>query len=887
MMKQSANHVNGFILPVISVILLHCLSFPVYTQTAGKLAGVVTDTHGNPLVGVNVILVGTAMGSATDADGTYIILNVRAGVYSLRFEYLGYKTHVVRNVQVSADKTTRVNAELEEETIPGEVVTVTAQKKLIEFNQTSSISTVNKNDIRQLPVQSLKEIVNLQAGVIDGHFRGGRLGEVQFQVDGVTVNNPFDNSSTLRLDRSVLEEVQVISGTFDAKYGQAMSGVVNAVLKTGTGKFEISGESYFGDYFTPDKNRYPHNQGSDLSPGNIESYQLTLSGPVPVPHTTFFLSGRRFIDNGWLFGERRFLSTDSSNFENRNFNPTGDNKIVPMAWRKEWSGQFKLTNRSLSSIQLSYQLIFNHLKQQRYNHAFRLNPEGIPTQTTLSITHGLEWTHTLSERMFYKFSIRQNYFDYRDYVYESVYDPRYIEAGPPVGDPNFEDGAVVQGVDLGRFVQRTNAAITKGDWTWQYNRTNLIEAGIEGQFSELSFGSPGYLRPTTVNGVEVLQPRESLPGEPGVKTYYPRQMASYLQDRIEWGDLVVRAGVRFEYFDANATVPSDLRNPANAISGAPKSFPKKTSVKTAIAPRLGFSFPLTSSASIYFSYGHFYQMPGLGLLYNNADYSILKEIQEGSLNFGIVMGNPDLKPEFTVQYEMGLKQALTSFLALEVTTFYKDIRDLLGVEYITTYNVSQYGHFANVDFGNVYGVTLSLDQRPVGRISTSIDYTLQVARGNASEPRETANRAQAGKDPRPRDIPFNWDQRHTINATVIYSRPKHYSMSAIIRLGSGQPYTPQIGSGFGADLETNSGRKSSFLTVDVRAEKFFTIAKTTLSAYFRVFNLTNAHFVNGFVFPTTGSPDYSQFPAVDKVTLGDPSRFHEPRRIELGLSFYR
>jgi outer membrane receptor protein involved in Fe transport len=184
------------------------------------------------------------LGAASDFDGYYSILNIRSGTYTVRIRYLGFKTQIVENVRISADQTTQLNATLELEVIEGEEVIVTATKPLVEFNQTSSVSSINKDDIKNLPVQSLNDIVNLQAGVIDGHFRGGRLGEVQYQVDGVSVNNPFNNTSILEIDRSVIEEVQVISGTFDAKYGQAMSGVVNAVLKTGSEKFEYSVEAY-------------------------------------------------------------------------------------------------------------------------------------------------------------------------------------------------------------------------------------------------------------------------------------------------------------------------------------------------------------------------------------------------------------------------------------------------------------------------------------------------------------------------------------------------------------------------------------------------------------------------------------------------------------------
>ncbi len=881
--KKRKDTSPGLIKAIVLLFAAVCILFQIsHAQTTGKLTGQVVDNKGEPLIGVNIVIEGTTLGASTDLDGYYIVLNVRTGTYKVRYLYLGYQTKVVENVSISADKTTKINVTLDPEAISGEEVVVTATKPLVEFNETSAISTVSKQDIEMLPVQDLTQIVNLQAGVVDGHFRGGRLGEVQYQVDGVTVNNPYDNSSTLQLDRSVLEEVQVISGTFDAKYGQAMSGVVNAVLKTGSNNFNWSGEVYSGDYYTSDKNRYPHNQNYD--PSSILNFQLTLSGPAFISSTTFFASARRFINDGYLFGVRRFVPTDRSNFETRDFNPTGDNTLIPMQPYHEWSGQFKVSNTSISNIQISYQAIVNDVDKKTYNNAYRINPDGIKTQRTVSVAHGIDWTHTISPKIFYKLSLRQNYFNYTDYRYKSVFDPRYLAAGQPQGDANYAYGAMVQGVDLGRFEQKTVSEIGKADFTWQINRSNLVESGVEGQISKMSFGSPGYLRLTNVGGTTILLPRLQVPDEPGVQTYYPRQGAAYLQDRIEWQDLIVRAGLRLEYFDADAAVPDNLRNPANAISGAPQSAPKKTTVKMALAPRLGFSFPLSASASLYFSYGHFYQMPGLQNLYSNADYSILKNLQASERTFG-VMGNPDLKPEFTTQYEFGLKQALTSFLGMELSFFYKDIRDLLGVEFITAYNAAEYPRFTNTDFGSVYGFTISFNQRPLSHISTTLDYTLQFARGNSSDPRETANRASAGKDPRPRDIPFNWDQRNTLNVTAIYFKPNNYTISTIIKIGSGQPYTPQIGSGFGADLQTNAGRKSGYILMDLRAEKFLTMGFADFSLYLRMYNVLNTHFVNGFVFPTTGSPDYTQFPEVERSSLIDPGRFYEPRRIEIGLTF--
>lgn len=848
-------------------------------QTTGKISGLVNDDNGEPLVGVNVLIEGQLMGAATDVDGYYAILNVRSGVYALHFEFIGYQTQIIREVSVSADKTININTNLKTATLEStEAVVVIAEKPLVEFNETSSISTMSSKDIAKLPVQSLDELVNLQAGVVDGHFRGGRIGEVQYQVDGVSVNNPYNNSSTLQLDRSVIEEVQVISGTFDAKYGQAMSGVVNAVLKSGSNNFEWSGELLTGDYITGDDGRYPNNQ--DYSPFGIQNYQLSLSGPSGLPNTTFFVSSRFFQNDGFLFGEKKYTPFDTSAIA------TGNGDRVPMSDNFEYNGQFKLSNKSLAGISISYQALGSYGEGHTYNHTFRLNPDGIKTQTSKSLVHGVDWVHQLSEKMFYKLSLRQNYFYYSDFKYANLYDPRYLQAKGSKGFANLEDGALIHGVDLGRFKQETNAGIVKFDYTWQAHKMHLLESGLELQVSKILFGNPGYLRETTMNGIQQLLPFETFENDLGLETYYPYQGAFYIQDRIEWDDLVVRAGFRIDYFDARATIPSDLQNPANSISGAPESRPQDTSEKTRISPRLGVSFPLSESASLYFSYGHFVQMPGLSLLYNNANYNVLDELQAGGISYG-VLGNPDLKPEFTTQYEFGLKQALNAFLGYEFTVFYKDIRDLLGVEFVSTYSAADYAHFTNIDFGSVYGFTLSLEQRPIGPISTSLDYTMQVSRGNSSNPDETANRAAGGLDSRPRDIAFNWDQLHTINAMAVLSVADNYSISAILKIGSGQPYTPQLGRlGLSGAQETNSGRKENFALLDLRAEKHFTLAIVKVSVFMRVFNVFNEHFVNGFVFGTSGSVDYSPFPFIDRVQLSNPDRFHPPRRIEIGFTFW-
>ena len=883
-----------------------CAFAPAALAQTGKLAGTVTDETGETLIGATVVVVGTDLGAAADLSGDYAILRIPVGTYSVRVSSVGYQSKVIEGVLITSNQTTTLDVTLAEEVFEGDVVTVTAERPLVDVSQTSAMATISKEEIDVLPVQELGDLVNLQAGVVDGHFRGGRLGEVQYQVEGVSVNNPYNNTSTVTLDRSVLQEVQVISGTFDAEYGQALSGVVNAVLRSGDpDRYEFSVETFVGDYVSPGSDSitvqsrfgearvplYPYVE--ELDPLALLNVQASLSGPVPlVPNTTFLANGQRLSNDGYVFGERVFMPTDSSyRAEDGTFvlQPSGDGALVPLASRQRWSWLGKISNRSLRTIQLDYQFLGSYEENDgglSGNYAYRLNPEGRTTRRQLSFVHGVDVTHTLSDNVFYEIGLRQNYFDYKDLKYDAVDDPRYFEAGQPLSPPasGFEATPIVQGVQLGRFIQKTNSYVAKGAITAQATKVHLLKAGAEVQVSELDFGAPGAVRQVVgPDGVQRLGVVTDTLGAV-VLGFTPVQGAAFVQDRVEWGDLRVRAGLRLEFFDANATVPSDLANPANSIEDAPESRPVDTSVKLALAPRLGVSFPILERASLFFSYGHFYQMPGLSLLFNNADYSVLEDLQDTSDSAGEkgILGNPDLEPEFTAQYEFGFKSEVVDGLGLDVSLFYKDIRSLLGVEYVQTYTAASYARYTNVDFGGVRGFTVAIDQRGIGPVATTLDYTYQIATGNASDPAETFNRAQAGGDPRPRQVPFNWDQRHTLNATAVWARPESFAVTGILRLASGQPYTPTLGSNFGADLEANSGRKGGYVSVDLRAEKFFTLGGVDLTTFARVFNLFDTHFTNGFVYADTGSPFTTLNP--QQQFNPNPGRLAEPRRIEVGLS---
>jgi hypothetical protein len=722
--------------------------------------------------------------------------------------------------------------------------------------------------------------------VVDGHFRGGRLGEVQYQVDGISVNNLYDNKSTLRLDRSLLEEVQVISGTFDAEYGQAESGVVNAVLKRGADHFGAHAEVYTGGFVFPGPFDRRWTEFS-LRPTQISSFQANITGPAPIKNTVYLLSARHFVHNDFAYATRVFEPTDTTNTQAHTLSATGDGKQVPLGYSHEWSGVAKVSTRPFKNADLSYQAIVNLIEAQAGTWPFNLMPDAEKHQHTYSIVHGIDWNHTLSKSSFYTASVRQNYFDYHDWKYADLYDLRYDQAGPLINIPDVFNNAYVRGVDFGRFVQNTNSILAKGSYVHQSSATTQLKAGGEFQLPRVYFGAPGtlaFVQDSTGSHLHRYID-DVVAGFPGARLYLPVLAAAFAQDQIEVNDLTVHLGVHLDYFDARSFLPGDLANPANDIAGAPTAPNRRTSAKWAVSPRLAVSWPTGPRAAAHFAYGHFAQFPAIGDIFRNADYSVLKGLQadpEAEAKAG-VLGNPDIKPERTVQYEGGYKMAVSRDVGADVTVFYKDIRDLLGVEFVNTYTGAEYARLTNVDFGSVLGFTLAFTVRQTGPLDLKVDYTWQKAEGNASDPRETQTREASGEDPRPRQVPFNWDQRHTLNLTASWTREHDYFLSAILRAGSGQPYTPTLDTGFGFGLEDNSGRKPGFAYLDLFAQKDVGSERTPVNLYAKVFNALDARFVNGPVFATTGSPYYSRF-ATDLPTIQDATRYFAPRRVEAGIA---
>lgn len=248
-MKQLAK--NG----IVSVLLFITFSvIPLWAGTTGKIAGIITDKNtGEPLIGANIIIVGTSLGAATDIEGRYTILEVPPGTYQVQVSYIGYAKTIVSDVRVYIDQTARVDITLESEAVEVGELVVVAERKVIKPDVATSVVSVSSKEIQDLPVSSVSGVIGLQAGIRDGMIRGGGSDKILFMLNGITLRDPRNNESTGNIALSAVKEVSVERGGFNAEYGQVRSGIVNVVTREGSKK-EYSGRFEFR--YSPPARKY-------------------------------------------------------------------------------------------------------------------------------------------------------------------------------------------------------------------------------------------------------------------------------------------------------------------------------------------------------------------------------------------------------------------------------------------------------------------------------------------------------------------------------------------------------------------------------------------------------------------------------------------------------
>ncbi len=896
---------------------------------SGKIAGKVIDKKtGEPLPFVNVIILKTNYGAATDIDGNYSIIGLSPGKYTIKASALGYNAVSYSKVRVSIDLTTKINFELSPTVLKlSQDIIIVAKKPLITKDLTSSTAIINSDEIKELPVTEFQEVLQLKAGFVGGNVRGGRSGEVVYAIDGVPVTDVYDGSTVVDVNANSIQELQFVSGAFNAEYGRALSGYVNIATKDGSNEFHANVSTYIGSYVSKGTNIFRNID--KIKPTNIRNIELTLSGPLIKDKVFLRTTGRWIYFGGWMYGKRVFtpfnitLNKGSSvPLESRytliadSAIGKGDGAIVPMNDNEKKYVQAKLTFKIIPKVKITYNMIYDNVHYRDFNLAYSFNPDGDFKKERTGFTNILGITHTLSNSTFYNlnFSYFKKDFSQRafDYKPDGLYPNGLLLSKRPTEVPSFLTG----GAQLSAFERNTETIGVKLDITSQVNQSNMLKAGFEFNKHRLYFNNINYIQEQGLQDPEVsLNPYVHLfipnindPNE-NLKidqyTRRPVEFSAYIQDKIELEQMIINIGIRADYFSPDGFTLADPSDPDIYRPRRPENLALTLAERRAkwyvnapsswqFSPRLGIAFPLTDRGVVHFSYGHFFQVPNFNLLYTNPEF----KFGGGTGNIGVA-GNAALKPEKTISGEIGFQQAFSDNITVDVTGYFRDIRNLAGTraDAITLFGGSaSYSQFVNSDFGFVKGIVVSFNKRMSNNWAATIDYTLQLAKGNASDPQAIRNQRVSGLVPEIQLIRLNFDQTHTLNATFTYISDYGWGFSLISRYGSGFPYTPTQSLNV-SELLINSELKPPTFNVDLRAYKDITIGGVKINLFARIYNLFDKRNQLN-VYNDSGTADFtideflrrkSNSPALVNTLdeyYRNPSFYSEPRRVEIGTSIF-
>jgi outer membrane receptor protein involved in Fe transport len=293
-------------------------------------------------------------------------------------------------------------------------------------------------------------------------------------------------------------------------------------------------------------------------------------------------------------------------------------------------------------------------------------------------------------------------------------------------------------------------------------------------------------------------------------------------------------------------------------------------------PRLAFSFPISEEANFFAHYDVLAQRPPSNTIATPLTYYyFLDNIQTPNYQFN----NPSLRPERTVDYEVGFQQKLSASSAIKMSAYYKELRDMIQSQTYLYAFPATYNGFGNQDFGTVKGFNFSYDMRRTGNITLRATYTLQFAQGTGSD--ANSQRGISNRGNLRVIYPLSFDERHRVTGTIDYrygegnkyNGPtvggKQIFANAGINLtvisASGRPYSasliPNVLGGSGTRGGINGARLPWSTTLNLRVDKDFTLVQQTkeakgmyLNVYFRVQNLLDQRNILG-VYSFTGSPE--------------------------------
>jgi hypothetical protein len=875
-------------------IILIFFSFSVLQAgTSGKIAGTIKDLEtGQPLPGVTVMLEGTNIGTSTDEDGDYFLINIPVGSHILKASSIGYESVEKIQVKVFTDLTTPVDFQLKSSPIPlTNPITVVAERPLIQKDLTSSTEIVTREALVNLPnAVNIQQVISNMAGtVVDKdnllYVRGGRTGTVGYFFDGVSVQDPFVGQVGIRITPDALEELNLTTGGFSAEYGEALSGIVNAVTQQGTshlsGKLRLyDGMTSLYDVHTGEYGKLKRNQN--------QSVVMNLGGPLTFTSTdkaTFFLCGEYLRDNGFTPHSKTELFTQTGKVA---LKPLGDLKIV-------LDGSYYKRDRQR----------YEHRDVNNISYDFNLN--GLGKYRNTAYYYGTNITYPFSKNTIYTFKLNHFYTDTK-LAPENLFDKYWTEWPGYAEDSN---GVYVGTIHSNNYNPATtyfNTGFTVApDYfpVYQFRSTSYNSLGFDlisqmDKYNQIKLGGEYRAHRLKWDNKQFFNIR------PYGEKYEvnPNYAAFYIQDKIELKEMIINGGIRFDYLDADIDFWDDP---------VLKNVIVHTKPKLNISPRFGISYPISDLTVIHFNYGYYYQVPQFMYMFTNLQADL-------SSGFPLV-GDPNMQAERAISYELGINHMLTEDMRLKVTTYYKDLSNLATTRQIV-YTGGAYTQYTNADYGSVKGVDVILTKLQNKNLSGNINYTYSIAKGNASSVTEGYYDYFTRGTNAPvwpvKEYPLSFDQRHTLSANLDYRVPRSWKMNLLgiplpgawginllAKYGSGLPYTKTDNEGNRLGM-LNEGRMPATSRVDLRFNKDFYLTKRSdlhLTFFTEIENLFDRRNVLN-VYSNTGKPnddgrDYSLTSDPDgdgpltaedvnyyyRLLAKNPQNYDQPRVIRWGIEF--
>ncbi|MFH0777348.1 MAG: TonB-dependent receptor, partial [Candidatus Eisenbacteria bacterium] len=790
----------------------------------GRIIGKVLDAEtGKPLAYANIVLVGTTYGAMSTGDGEYIVVGVPVGVYSVRVSYMGYTTVTRKEVEVRPHEAARVNFELKTTTVGStDEIVVTSTRPMVEVDVTSTVRSLTSEELKTLPIgETLQDVLALQAGVVGSrdeiHIRGGRTDEIVYIVDGVKMKDALSGSSTgEQLGARSVAEMSVITGGFSAKYGQALSGVVDVKVREG-------GSAYHG-YAAYSTDRTPF-----FSYFNYDYVNLQIGGPEPL--TSYLLPALQ----AKLPGQATFFLDVSGEVSDTYLPDIGDlkklNKVIkiadtdgfPYTWYRGYPGNPRVISSYKDSFfgnEFTYGSFFTPRSDNNWRLLGKLvwkpsssHKLGLATTKWIGIGQGFgdhdigdvaknitsypwSWSRRLdhyytitddrnSASVFWKHTLSKS-------AYHNLQISRYFSgshrdvAGKLWNEyEQDDDKSLPDSLNNVYFFDTGDAQ----DWRDRYIETWSLSWDLMKRFEphhELIAGFESKYE--NVQYISIARPWEydldGLGREHDLFHVYPNTGSLYAEDKLEYEGFIANIGVRYDYWFPGAAVERAVADTSNKniTSFTRANFYHDTRelfghrFKAHVSPRLAVSHPITERDNLFFNYGHFTQWPTYFYVYS--------KITSVSSESYPRIGNPNLNPEISVQYELGARHQFADDMAGDITLFYKDIYDYptatpftiragidpsTGQPLVTTFFI-----YRNVDYARSRGVEIEFKKRKTRNVSFGASYTYSVATGKSADPNAAKLVQEAGGDfsePNLGEIFMWWNRPHKLTGYLDYRVP--------------------------------------------------------------------------------------------------------------------